>query len=135
MDELGGGRDATDAPNELGPILGRIAADWPKVVEVGEGWVQLLQDLDQQLARLAPDYVVHQVKTKFGALSFYAQSSTDPYDYNEEFNELIRAAEWQSTTTCEECGAAARTYVIRMWVWTVCEQHAADKRAVADPTG
>jgi len=90
------------------------------------GWYPLLEALDRQLAAIAPAYVVQQVKTKFGSLSFYAQPSEDPSVYDEQFNDAIRAAEWKSIEACEDCGASGRQYVIRLWAWTLCPQHHAD---------
>ncbi|MDQ4215056.1 hypothetical protein [Microbacterium capsulatum] len=106
--------------------------DWPAVIDVGAGWFPLLIRLDGQLAEIAPDYELHQCKSKFGALSFYAQPSDDPSIYNEEFVEAIRAAEWESTRTCEECGEPAGQYVIGLWVWTLCAKHAAEKNAQSE---
>jgi len=110
-------------PPELLRIIDRFAPGWPPILDVSVGWHRLLVELDQTLATIAPGYVVHQVKQKFGSLSFHAAPSEDPYDYNEEFQEVIRAAEWRSIETCEECGAPAQQYVIRMWVSTLCKQH------------
>lgn len=118
-------------PPEIQRIIARIDPGWPEVVDVGPGWFPLLARLDLALAELAPAYRVQQVKSKFGALSFYARSSDDPYDYNEPFKEAIRAAEWESTETCEDCGASARQYVIRMWVWALCAHHAKVRQADA----
>lgn len=110
-------------PPEVQRIIDRFAPNWPPIIEVSSGWFPLLVELDQILASLAPDYNVQQIKSKFGSLSFHASPSEDPYDYNEEFHEAIRAAEWRSIKTCEECGAPAKQYVIRMWVMTLCDQH------------
>ena len=112
-----------DRPAELQCIVDRFAPGWPPILEVSVGWHRLLIELDQTLAAIAPDYMVKQIKSKFGALSFHAAPSEDPYDFNEAFQEAIRAAEWRSIETCEECGAPAKQYVIRMWVMTLCDQH------------
>lgn len=114
-------------PPAICRICARIAPDWPKTIDVGPGWYSLLARLDERLSVVAPAYVVHQVKSKFGSLSFYAQSSEDPLDYNEAFVDAIRAAEWESTSACEECGAPAGTYTIGLWVWTLCPTHANQK--------
>ena len=115
---------AAGTPPAIQRIIARIEPGWPEIADVCPGWFPLLARLDVRLSAIAPGYVVQQVKSKFGALSFYARASEDVYDYNEEFHESIRAAEWESTTTCEECGAPARTYVIQLWVWTLCKRHA-----------
>jgi hypothetical protein len=116
--------------HEIQPIIARIEPGWPETIEVGPGWYPLLSRLDERLSVIAPGYVVQQVKAKFGALSFFARPSEDVYDYNEEFCDAILAAEWESTTTCEECGAPARTYTIRMWVWALCKPHARAKAEI-----
>lgn len=108
---------------ELQRIIDRFAPGWPPVLEVAAGWHPLLVELDRTLALIAPDYIVQQVKSKFGSLSIHASPSEDPYEYNEEFHEAIRAAEWRSIETCEVCGAPAKQYVIRLWVSTLCDQH------------
>ncbi|QYG10872.1 hypothetical protein [Microbacterium sp. PAMC22086] len=118
-----------DVPESIRRIISRIDPGWPEVIEVGQGWYPILARLNEHLSEMAPGYVVHQVKSKFGSLSFHAQSSQDPLNYHEEFLDAIRAAEWESTEACEDCGEPAQTYVIRLWVWTLCERHAADKRA------
>lgn len=112
-------------PPELARLMVRFAEGWPPILEVSAGWYSLLADLDRSLATIAPDYVVTQIKSKFGSLRFYAEPSEDPYEYNEEFQEAIGAAERRSSETCEECGAPAKQYVIRTWVSTLCAQHVA----------
>lgn len=125
------GVDVADGfPSEIQRIVARFEQGWPETVDVGEGWFPLLARLDERLSVIAPGYSVQQIKSKFGALSFFARASNDVYDYNEEFNEAIRAAEWESTETCEVCARKAQVYVIRMRVWTLCEEHA---RREAEP--
>lgn len=119
-------------PPAIQRIIERIDPGWPDSVDVSLGWYPLLERLDVTLTELAPDYRVQQVKTKFGSLSFYASPSDDPYDYNEAFNDAIRAAEWASIEVCEDCGAPAKRYVIRMWVWTVCDEHADERRRMSE---
>lgn len=111
-------------PPELHGLLKRIAPGWPELLEVGVGWYRLLTRLDATLSVIAPNYVVQQVKSKFGALSFYADPSDDPSNFDQAFTDAVRAAEWESTETCEVCGAPARQYVVRLWVWTLCSRHA-----------
>lgn len=121
-------------PPELRGLLARIAPGWPEQLEIGAGWYPLLARLDATLSVIAPSYIVQQVKSKFGALSFYADPSDDPSNFDQAFTDAVRAAEWESTETCEVCGAPARQYVIRMWVSTLCQRHAAEARGdVIDP--
>ncbi|WP_136054659.1 hypothetical protein [Microbacterium sp. K24] len=121
-------------PPELRGLIKRIAPGWPELLEVGAGWYPLLSRLDATLSIIAPNYVVQQVKSKFGSLSFYADPSADPSQFDAVFAETIRAAEWESTERCEACGAPARQYVIKMWVSTLCVRHAQEANGnAADP--
>ncbi|MGO2683389.1 hypothetical protein [Microbacterium sp.] len=113
-----------DYPPELQGIIDRFAPSWPEIIDVQPGWYPLLARLDATLAGITPGYIVQQVKSKFGALSFYAQPSEEPSSFDEDFTDAIRAAEWESIETCEECGGPARQYVIQMWVSTLCTDHA-----------
>lgn len=115
--------EPSDYPSEMRRLVDRIAPAWPAVLDVSPGWYPLLARLDTRLSAIAPGYVLQQCKSKFGSLSFYAAPSDDPSDYNEEFNETIRAAEWESIETCEECGADGAQYVINLWVSTLCPEH------------
>jgi len=118
-------------PAELELLIARFAPGWPAVLDVGPRWYPLLVELHANLERVAPGYLVHQVKSKFGALDFYASPSSDPYEYVEKFRDVIDAARWRSTQTCEECGESAAQYVIGLWVWTVCPRHARDKNGAS----
>ncbi len=122
----GGDAGMTDdeLPAEVRAIIDRIAPGWPEVLDVSPGWYPLLGLLNERLAAIAPDYVVLQCKSKFGALRFHAQPAADPSIYVDEFSEVILDAEWESIETCEVCGAPAKQYVIRLWVVTLCDQHA-----------
>lgn len=110
-------------PPELARLMARFAEGWPPILEASAGWYSLLADLDRTLATIAPDYVVTQIKSKCGALRFYAEPSERPYEYIAEFQDAIAAAERRSSETCEHCGAPAKQYAIRGWVSTLCQRH------------
>ncbi len=61
-------------------------------------------------------FKVFQVKEKFGGLRFYCDSSTD------EIDALIRAAEEESTRTCDVCGRQG-TARGGSWIRTRCDEH------------
>ncbi|NBQ48315.1 MAG: hypothetical protein EBU33_07665 [Sphingobacteriia bacterium] len=61
--------------------------------------------------------VASQVKEKFGGLRFYVSGATDEH-YN-----YISFAESISYRTCEQCGAAGKTYTDG-WHRTLCDIHA-----------
>ena len=124
--------EENDYPLDMQRLLDRIAPGWPPVLDVSPGWYPLLAKLDSRLRAIAPGYVLQQCKSKFGSLSFYATPSNDVNDYNSEFNETIRAAEWESIETCEDCGAPGAQYVINLWVSSLCPEHHSARTSVAD---
>lgn len=124
---------SAEYPPNMQRIVDRIASGWPEELDVGPGWYPLLARLDARLTAIAPTYVLQQCKSKFGALCFYAEPSDEPWSYDEDFNETIRAVERESVQTCEECGAAAaRQHVFNLWVSTLCPLHAAAKSPAVD---
>lgn len=127
-DDLGIPRDAGEYETALAAILRRFSPDRAPVLDHGPGWYATIVELDAQLAGIDPNYVVLQVKEKFGSLRYYA--NTDLIDQWAEFNALIEAAEDRSQHTCEQCGAPG-TIDRRMisWVRTLCGR-CADRRAV-----
>jgi hypothetical protein len=52
-------------------ILGRFEPGWHPALWVEPGWYRLIVELDAALAEIEPDYVLHQVKEKFGGLRVY----------------------------------------------------------------
>lgn len=67
----------------------RIPESWGKNVGVPKTWYPYIADLDIKLSALAPEYVVHQVKTKFGSLRFYIDETSFPKESLEEALRLI----------------------------------------------
>ncbi|QYG11527.1 hypothetical protein [Microbacterium sp. PAMC22086] len=116
-------------------LLARIDPGWPPLIDVSPGWLPILGRLDHRLAAIAPRYTIQQVKSKFGALTFYARPISDPYGHVEEFDVAIEEAQWESTTTCEKCGGEGAPYVINLWVWTLCPRDADLLNARADGSG
>lgn len=105
--------DDQDVPEDAGiyaaalaSILERIPARWGRFLGIDAGWYALITNLDQQLCAIDADYVVHQVKEKFGTLRFYCvpgheEPSAEMLD---AFDTLIAKAEHLSAITCERCG-------------------------------
>jgi hypothetical protein len=92
--------------------------------EHGDGWLgivwRLCEQLEPAVNRLEKEtgrkFEVFQVKEKFGGLRFYCDSSTD------EIDALIRAAEEESTRTCDVCGRQG-TARGGSWIRTRCDEH------------
>ena len=118
-----------ELPPQIQAIADRLAESWGETADVRPGWFELIIRLDEQLTRLSPGYVVEQCKSKFGTLRYYARPE-DPDDIDTQltFNDLIRAAENESATLCEECGENGQQITVRGWVYTLCPAHAQQAR-------
>lgn len=84
----------------------------------GPGWNAILEDLHEQLVALDPEYVLTEVKEKFGTLRVTAVVAPD---VGARARELTTAAEWRSIDTCEGCGAPGRLRDERRWALTLCD--------------
>jgi hypothetical protein len=117
--------DAGEHAEALTGILLRIPERWGRWISCSRGWYPLLVELDEQLRALLPDYVIHQVKEKFGGLRYYWESGEgvqDPDDRKaaeriadlerrmELARELVNTAEKRAAVTCELCGAPGRMH-------------------------
>ncbi len=106
--------DAGEHAEALSGMLLRIPEAWGRWISCGRGWYPLLVELDEQLRALLPNYVIHQVKEKFGGLRYYWESGEDLHDDLERrvelANKLIHTAEARAAVTCELCGAAGRLH-------------------------
>lgn len=92
-------------------------------IDIGDGWMPIVIELDQRLLELYPDYKIAQVKEKFGTLRFYVEGIPYYEEGTQELTEgtkLIGEAEGKTMTTCENCGAPG---VPRYggWVKTLCD--------------
>jgi hypothetical protein len=74
--------------------------------DINEGWVELVADLDRRIKTICPNYVVEQVKEKFGGLRYYVTIPDGlPEAAHTAIRSLIRQAEEMSYIICEQCGA------------------------------
>lgn len=87
-------------------------------IECGDGWLWIIEELNEKITAFTPNYRVAQIKEKFGGLRYY----TWDVDYSLIAN-LIREAEEAAARTCEICGQPGQLRGDR-WVRTVCEQDA-----------
>lgn len=119
-----------EPPDDAGPhaaalqkILVRIPARWGRWIDVEAGWYPLVITTDSGLAEIDADYVVHQIKEKYGTLRYYcAPSSEGPSgEIRDAFRAVIRDAERASAITCEPCGAPGTLHNKGPWVKTLCE--------------
>lgn len=101
-----------DVPDDAGiytpaltEILSRIPPAWGRYIDVDRGWYPLIAEVDRQLSSLDPNYVVHQVKQKFGTLRYYCSPSGDEPSPETlgAFDSITEEAERASTVICERC--------------------------------
>lgn len=74
-------------------------------IDVDEGWYQIVLDCDKELSAIDPDYIILQIKQKFGGLRYYFQ----PSDVNNgelyvKINAVVLAYEKIASMTCEATG-------------------------------
>lgn len=123
MSATNGYKEEREALQERFPKNGRY---WTGI-DIGDGWMPIVIELDQKLIELYPDYKLAQVKEKFGGLRFYVEG----IPWQSEGSKLIDEAEAKSYETCEECGAPGKgTTSGGYWIKTLCET-CDEKRRVA----
>jgi hypothetical protein len=122
-------RNALHIPADAGPhaaaietILRRIPDGWGRWISVDAGWYPLVIATNHRLAELDAEYVLHQIKEKFGTLRYYcAPSGDDPNpDLLDALDEITAAAERASAITCERCGQPGMLQRTRYWAKTLC---------------
>lgn len=91
--------------------------------QIGEGWFDLVRELDAKIAKLAPDYVVHQVKEKFGGLRYYIGLKNSETTISDKIHELVHETEQASLNICEVCGEEGKLISINGWYTTRCSKH------------
>ena len=89
---------------------------------VGEGWHPILRELEEELNKIDPEFILLQVKEKFGGLRYYAH----PHEPNPSFQQAINVAEAKSERSCEMCGEPGENKATHHWLKTLCETHRAE---------
>ncbi len=115
--------DAGEYTDGLVAIMMRIPDGWGRWISCDRGWYRIIIDVDQQLAKLDPNYAVHQVKEKFGGLRYYfaATSAVDEETW-EKMQQIVRKAEKLADKTCECCGSTEKVKLRDNGWWkTMCD--------------
>lgn len=134
--------NALHLPTDSGPyasalekILRRIPDGWGRWISHDAGWYPIVIACDERLAALDPDYVVHQVKEKFGLLCYYcAPSGTPNPRLWEAFHDVTSEAERVAAVTCERCGQRGALHRRSHWVKTLCSTCAESLHYTPAPT-
>jgi hypothetical protein len=94
-----------DLQLQIENLKNKFVQDWPKIIDVDEGWYQIVIDCDKELSEIDPDYQIYQIKEKFGTLRYYHKSS-QPYNEQNYLKmvSIISKYESLSSCTCEATG-------------------------------
>jgi hypothetical protein len=103
-------------------ILRRIPDGWGRWISVDAGWYPLVIATNQRLAEIDADYVVQQIKEKFGTLRYYCTPSGDDptQELLDAFDAITDDAQRASAITCERCGEPGTLQKTRNWAKTLC---------------
>lgn len=113
--------DAGVHADGLRRILVRIPDGRGRWIRHESGWYPIIADCDQRLSELDANYVVHQVKEKFGTLRYYCEPSRSSSSaLADSFRTIIAAAERASAATCERCGQRGHLHNRKYWLKTLC---------------
>jgi hypothetical protein len=111
------------ADPDIQRILVRFHPDaYRPVIDCGPGWYPLLLDLDADLARIDPDYVVVQVKEKFATLRYYIRPDSADRGVWERMEARKELAYELSARTCELCGAPGSRHASGARLRTLCPE-------------
>jgi hypothetical protein len=93
---------------------------------VRDGWVPIIEDLVQDISEIVgnEEFVVNQVKEKFGGLRFYYEVDQKFFP---EILPIVQKAEEESFKTCEICGEPGELishtpHAQMTWMKTLCER-------------
>jgi hypothetical protein len=113
--------DAGPSAPALERILHRIPDGWGRWIGHDAGWYPIAVACDERLSAIDPDYVVHQIKEKFGTLRYYCAPSGEPSpELLNAFDDIISEAERASALTCERCSEPGVLHETNHLVKTLC---------------
>lgn len=101
--------------------LYRRGSGVPFFIDCGDGWYKLIRDLCLSIRELLKenpieDFMVVQVKEKFGGLRFYIGAGSD------KIFKRINEAEEESYHICECCGITGKLRTDLGWIRTLCDK-------------
>ena len=105
------------------PLYG-IKLKFPFSFDVDDGWFDLIYQLSKDIQRVIDntpdhsldDFVILQIKEKFGGLRYYVGA------YTREIGDLIDEVEKKADHTCEICGKEGKLSSRAGWYKTVCKK-------------
>ena len=105
----------------IGGLENGIFADREKINSrysfcVGDGWLDLLKNLIEELIANGWDKQICDVKEKFGGLRFYTGAMSD------KCRNIVEKYENLSFEICEKCGTPGELKKINGWLSTLCDE-------------
>ena len=100
-------------------LIARIPKGYGRYISCNEGWYKILEEIDNKLSYLDPNYRVAQIKEKFGTLRFYFDTDAEGL-IRDIMYDCVRAGEYASSYTCEYCGSPQGRLQDAGWVKTAC---------------
>jgi hypothetical protein len=88
---------------QIQAIKEKISPEYMQVIQVDEGWHQLVVDCDRELSLFDPHYKIIQVKEKFGGLRYYIKPSATCYEQR-RLSDILLKYEEIAAKTCEATG-------------------------------
>lgn len=111
--------------SQIEKLKEKIAPGWMQVIQVDEGWHQLVIDCDRELSLFDPHYKILQIKEKFGGLRYYIKPSETCYEPR-RIHDIIAKYEEIAAKTCEATGKpGVLMKSIGGWYKTLNPEHAA----------
>lgn len=83
-------------------ILDRIDPNFGKYIDCGEGWHPIICRIHAELLEIDPEYVIHQIKEKFGSLRYYFAPSNPTL--SKSMHEIVERYSIIADSTCEVTG-------------------------------
>ena len=92
---------------------------------VADGWLELVEQLNKDIAKISPTYGINQIKEKFSGLRFYIKFNESLLnDELDAIDLLIAKAESKSFKICEICGESGKLVKFKNGVVsTRCKDH------------
>lgn len=84
-------------------LSSRVIDGFAKSVDCEDGWLQLLENLHNEIVKIDPDYRIYQVKEKLGGLRFY-HTSKDKF-LDGKISKVVSEYEKMSFHICEKTGS------------------------------
>lgn len=99
-------------------ILDNFHPDFVPNFWIGPGWMPLVFDTHKKLSEIDSNYLVYQIKEKFGGLRYYAEPIHP--ENTELFISIIGDAETKSFSVCELCSQHAQVQKDKYLFRTLC---------------